>query len=313
MNRLRVAVLMGGPSAEREVSLASGHNAAQALLNAGANVCEVHVDEDGRFALPACCDVAFIALHGRFGEDGTVQRLLEERGVTYTGSGPAASALAMDKTLAKQKFVEAGLPTPRWVTVERDLRHAADLPFPVVVKPAREGSSMGVSLVTDAARLHDACMQAWQHDSRLLVEEYIRGREFTVGILGEKPLPVIEIKTNHKFFDYRAKYTPGEATEELARLDALTAERMQELAARAHECLGCRDMSRVDIMMDAAGHLFVLEVNTIPGLTPTSLLPKAAQEAGLNFQNLCVQIVELALARHPRLSPRAPRMEVAVA
>jgi D-alanine-D-alanine ligase len=296
MTRLRVAVLMGGPSAEREVSLLSGQTAAQALMNAGMNVCEVHV-EGAALALPKHCDVAFIALHGRFGEDGTVQRLLEDRGVTYTGSGPAASALAMDKTLAKQKFVEAGIPTPRWVVVERDLRHAADLPLPAVVKPAREGSSVGISIVENEAQLNEACLQAWRHDGRLLVEEYIRGREFTVGILGERALPVLEIKTGHKFFDYRAKYTKGEATEEVAKLDAVTAARLQDLALRAHECLGCRDMSRVDLMMDEAGNLFVLEVNTIPGLTPNSLLPKAAAAAGLSFQELCGRMVEMAMAR----------------
>lgn len=298
MKRSRVAVLMGGPSAEREVSLNSGRTAAAALRRAGWNASEVEVDSAGDFSLPENCAVAFIALHGRFGEDGTVQQMLEERGVIYTGSGPAASALAMDKTLAKRKFVEAGIPTPRWVVVERDLRPAGDWPLPAVVKPAREGSSVGISIVENAAELNEACLQAWHHDDRLLVEEYVRGREFTVGILGDRALPVIEIRTGHKFFDYRAKYTTGAAEEIVpAPVDALTAARMQDWARRAHDCLGCRDMSRVDVMMDEAGNLFVLEVNTIPGLTPNSLLPKAAAAAGLSFQDLCDRIVALALVR----------------
>jgi len=296
MNGLRVAVLMGGPSAEREVSLTSGREAARALLHRGMNVCEVRVDGE-EFALPYQCDVVFIALHGRFGEDGTVQQMLEARGALYTGSGPAASARAMDKSVAKEFFRQAGIPTPRAVVVERDLRHATDLSFPAVVKPAREGSSVGISLVRDKTELEQACLQAWLHDERLLIEQYIAGREFTVGILGDHALPVIEIRTQRPFFDYRAKYTTGEAEETLAELDALTAARMQELAWRVHAGLGCRDFSRVDLMMDAAGHLFVLEINTIPGLTPQSLLPKAAAAAGLSYEELCARMVQLALAR----------------
>lgn len=311
MNRLRVAVLMGGPSAERDVSLSSGREAARALTRRGMSVCEVRVD-DTEVVLPYPCDVAFLALHGRFGEDGTVQRLLDSQGVLYTGSGPEASARAMDKAVAKECFRAAGVPTPRAVVVERNWRPAAELSFPAMVKPAREGSSLGISLIRDKTDLEYACLQAWVHDERLLIEEYIAGREFTVGILGDQVLPVIEIRTKRAFFDHRAKYTSGEAQETTADLDAPTAARIQAVAWQAHECLGCRDFSRVDLMMNAAGELFVLEVNTIPGLTPQSLLPKAAAATGLSFEDLCGRMVELALARAEQPTRRVAPVEVAV-
>ena len=297
MKRLRVAVLMGGPSAESEVSLRSGRVVVQALLNAGAEVCEVDV-RGPDFWLPSNADVAFIALHGTFGEDGQVQRILEERGVPYTGSDPTASALAFDKSAAKAAFVSAGIPTPAHAVVERDLTLMSALSLPLVVKPARQGSSVGISIVRDRAELQQACARAWRYDERLIVEQFIRGRELTVGILGDKALPIIEISTGHDFFDYQAKYTPGEAQEIVpAPLDRLTAARVQELSLRAHDCLGCRDFSRVDVMVDAEGGLYVLEVNTIPGLTANSLFPKAARAAGLGMHDVCWRMVEMALGR----------------
>ena len=293
MKPLRVAVLMGGPSAEREVSLASGREVVKALQSAGAHVAPVDV-RDRNFRLPADTDVAFVALHGTFGEDGEVQRLLEERGVAYTGSGPAVSALAFDKVAAKQALRMAGIPTPG----------PASEP-PMVVKPARQGSSVGISIVRKESELAAALAEARRHDECVIVEQFINGREFTVGILGGRALPVVEICTQRPFFDYRAKYTPGEAEEICpAQIDVLTASQIQHLAQRAHDCLGCRDFSRVDVMGNGNYEFVVLEVNTIPGLTTNSLLPKAARAAGMSMEALCLRMVEMALER---------RVEVATA
>ncbi len=294
MSQLHVAVLMGGPSAERKVSLKSGEAVVKALRGAGMRVSAVEVwGEEVR--LPAGTDVVFLALHGMFGEDGQVQRLLEMQGVPYTGSGVEASERAFDKALAKEAFAAAGVPTPKYAVVERDVRPLTSMRPPVVVKPARQGSSFGVTKVTEASKLEWAIEQAWRYDQKLIVEECIRGREFTVGILEEKALPVVEIRT--EFFDYEAKYS-GQTEEVVpAPLDALTTERIQQAALRAHQCLGCRDYSRVDVMLDGNGQAFVLEVNTLPGMTEQSLLPKAARAAGMSMEELCARMVKLALAR----------------
>jgi D-alanine-D-alanine ligase len=288
MRRLRVTVLMGGPSKEREVSLRSGAAVMRALSATGAIVTEVDV-RGGDFELPANTDVAFLALHGTFGEDGTVQRILEDRGVVYTGSDPDASALAFDKVAAKAAFAEAGIPTPPETRTP-----------PLVVKPARQGSSVGVTIVRDESELAAAFAAARRYDESVITEQFISGREFTVGVLNGHELPVIEIRTKRGFFDYKAKYTPGEADEVVPRdLDPNTVARMQHLARGAHDCLRCRDFSRVDLMMDSRRDLFVLEVNTLPGLTENSLLPKAAAAAGLSMTDLCMRMVDMALARRP--------------
>jgi len=296
MSKLHVAVLMGGPSAEREVSLKSGAAAVEVLCAAGLRVSPLDVHGPD-FDLPACVDVAFLALHGTFGEDGQIQRLLELRGVPYTGSGAEASERAFDKAAAKEAFAAAGVPTPRHVVVERDVRPMATMKPPVVVKPARQGSSYGVTKVTDPAKLEEAIVQAWHYDQKLLVEQFVAGRELTVGIFEGRPLPVVEIRTHGKLFDNKLKYNGK--TEELAPapLDALTAERVQQAALRAHESLGCRDYSRVDVILGENGELFVLEVNTLPGLTAQSLLPKAARAAGIGMEDLCVRLVGMALER----------------
>jgi D-alanine-D-alanine ligase len=288
MKQLRIAVLMGGPSAEREVSLQSGRAVVDALRPTGAAVLPVTV-EGPEFALPANIDVAFLALHGTFGEDGQVQRILEERGVTYTGSDAETSARAFDKIAAKECFVAAGIPTPRY---------GDNAKFPVVVKPARQGSSVGITIVRDRQRLDEACAKARRYDEQILIEEFIRGRELTVGVLGNRELPVVEIRTKSGFFGYHEKYTPGAAEEVVpAPLDTTLAAKTQWLARMAHERLGCRDFSRVDMMMSERGDLFILEVNTLPGLTPNSLLPKAAAAAGIKMPALCQRMVEMALAR----------------
>jgi D-alanine-D-alanine ligase len=303
MKKVNVAVLMGGPSAEREVSLRSGRAVARALTAEGATVREIDV-RGPDFAVPADTDVAFVALHGTFGEDGKLQRILEERAVPYTGSDPVASELAFDKERAKQEFLRAKISTPRYEVVagkRGNLRGLAEMTVPLVVKPARQGSSVGVTIVRDEAQLGAALAAAARYDARVVVEEFIVGRELTVGIFDGRALPVIEMKPRGEFFDYEAKYTAGQ-TEYLvpAPLDRVTAARAQHLALRAHAVLGCRDFSRVDLMLSRAGKLYVLEVNTIPGLTDMSLVPKAARAAGMTFEQLCARLVELALARAGR-------------
>jgi D-alanine-D-alanine ligase len=299
---------MGGLSAERPVSLRSGAAVVNALAATGAKIVPVDIQEQ-QFAMPADVDVAFIALHGTFGEDGTVQRMLEDGGIAYTGSGPEASASAFNKIAAKARFELAGIPTPKYEIFDRshcDLERLANVGFPLVIKPARQGSSVGVSIVHEEVDLEEACQIAWQHDDRLLAERYIRGRELTVGIFDGRALPVIEIRPKHDFFTYEAKYTKGQ-TDYLvpAPLEANVEARAKALALRTHDFLRCRDFSRVDLILADDGRLFVLEVNTIPGLTETSLVPKAAQAAGIGFQDLCARLVQLALAR------RAPAVGVA--
>jgi len=300
MKQLKIAVLMGGPSAERPVSLRSGAAVVNALTATGAKV--VPVDIRGtELVLPAGVDVAFIALHGTFGEDGTVQQMLEDAGVPYTGSGPEASACAFDKIAAKARLEAVGILTPAYEVVDRarcDIARLTRLGFPLVIKPARQGSSVGVSIVKEEPELEAACQLGWQHDDHLVAERYVAGRELTVGIFDKRALPVIEIRPRHGFFTYEDKYTKGQ-TDYLvpAPLEGNLEARTKTLALRTHDCLGCRDFSRVDLIMADDGSLSVLELNTIPGLTETSLVPKAAQAAGMSFQELCARLVQMALAR----------------
>lgn len=293
MKRLRIAVLMGGPSTEREVSLQSGKMVIEALQPSGAIVIPVVV-EGPEFVVPSNTDVAFIALHGTFGEDGQVQSILEERGVAFTGSDAEASARAFDKSVANECFHEAGIPTPA------AFDELSGLKFPVVVKPARQGSSVGVTVVRHREELGAACAKAQGFDEHIVIEQFIRGRELTVGILGNRELPIVEIRTPTGFFGYHEKYTAGAAVEVVpAPLDSMLTIQAQRYARLAHERLGCRDFSRVDLMLSDRGELFVLEVNTIPGMTQNSLLPKAAKAAGISMPDLCVRMVEMALARRP--------------
>jgi len=315
MKRLKIAVLMGGPSAERSVSLRSGAAVVNALTTTGAKVVPIDIQEQ-QFAMPSDVDVAFIALHGTFGEDGTVQRILEDGGIAYTGSGPDASASAFDKIAAKARFELAAIPTPEYEIFDQahsDLTRLASLGFPLVVKPARQGSSVGVSVVHEEVDLEEACQIAWQYDKRLLAEQYVRGRELTVGIFDGRALPVVEIRPKHDFFTYEAKYTKGQ-TDYLvpAPLEGNIEAKAKALALRAHDFLGCRDFSRVDLILAENGKLFVLEVNTIPGFTETSLVPRAARAAGIEFQDLCARLVQLALARRAS-SVGAPTRETETA
>jgi D-alanine-D-alanine ligase len=249
-------------------------------------------------------DVAFLALHGRYGEDGTLQGMLDLLGIPYVGSGVLASALAMDKTVARKVLAAEGVPVPRAVVVEREdaapaALLCADAPMPAFVKPSRQGSSLGMSRVERVQDLQAALDKAFEHDTRVLVEEEIVGRELTVGIIGNRrltPLPVVEIVSKREFFDYQAKYDPAFSDEICpADLPEDQARRVQDLAVKAHRALDCRGLSRVDMILQADGRAIVLEVNTLPGMTVNSLLPKAAHAAGIPFGDLLDRLVRLAL------------------
>jgi D-alanine-D-alanine ligase len=298
----RITVLRGGPSAEREVSLKSGRAVAAALTSIGHVVKQADISPTDLSALDADADVIFVALHGTFGEDGQLQRILEQRGLPFCGSGADASALAMDKVASKRRFVEVGIPTPRFDVAlpDRWAQAVSEWTPPVVLKPIDQGSSIGCYVATDADAAHRLGQQLLDEHGGFLIEEYIAGRELTVGILGDETLPPIEIRTQRKFYDYAAKYQDDD-TDYLFDLDAAPEllDRIRGLSLAAHRSLGCRDFSRVDWMIDAVhDDPYILEVNTIPGFTDHSLLPKAAGRAGIDFAALCDRIVELALARH---------------
>ena len=290
--------MLGGPSAEREVSLRSGAAVAKALRSRGHEVYEID-PKDGRFDLPKKTDVVFLALHGTFGEDGTVQKMLDKLDATYTGCDAKASRTAFDKARTKELCVKAGVTTANYVVV--DSQSAAlpkDLPLPLVVKPVRQGSSVGLQFVERAADWPNALAEALKFDSEVLVEEKIIGRETTVGILGGRVLPVVEVRPKVGSYDYRNKYTAG-CTEYFcpADFDAATTRKIQSAALGAFQAIGGRDYARVDVMVRATGEPVVLEVNTLPGMTETSLLPKAAAAAGMNYAELCQRMTDLALKR----------------
>lgn len=316
-----IAVLMGGISLEREVSLRSGTAVAKALKDAGFSVSCIDVRDEKVEELDHMkIDVAFIALHGYFGEDGGIQQLLESKGIPYTGSGIHASRIAMDKLATKKCFLEAGLKTPDYVTAA-EFQELAEIQYevgklglPVVLKPTTNGSSIGVTIVKDINNLQASLKKAFEFGYELLIEKYIRGREFTVGILDDKALPIIEIKPAAEFFNYDAKYKDDRTTylivEQLLHERRNTTENSlqntsflspslyneaQEIALQAHRVLSCRGFSRVDMLLDDKGAFSVLEVNTIPGFTEKSLLPKAGKAAGISFPSLCKKIVEFAV------------------
>jgi D-alanine-D-alanine ligase len=302
MNRkLNITVMLGGPSAEREVSLRSGTAVAAALRSLGHEVRELDPG-NGSWILPGTPDVVFLALHGTYGEDGTVQRRLDELGVVYTGCDAEASRIAFDKVLTKRCCQEAGIPTAKFVVL-----NSAKAPWPkdwqppLVVKPVRQGSSVGLQFVESTGDWQNALAEAMKFDSEVLVEEKIVGRECTVGILAGEALPVVEVRPKAGSYDYQNKYTAGR-TEYFcpAPVDAVTTRRVQEAALGAFKAVGGRDYARVDVMLRAGGEPVVLEVNTLPGMTETSLLPKAAAAAGLNYAQLCQRMVDLALERDGR-------------
>jgi D-alanine-D-alanine ligase len=309
----RVAVLKGGRSLERSVSLRSGARVADALERLGHDVVQIDVASDLMARLrDARPDVAFVAMHGRDGEDGTVQELLEIAGVPYTGSRPLACARATDKVMAKHLMLEAGIPTPDFFafneTAFRELGAADALPaieerleFPIVVKPAGGGSALGVKFARTAADVPAALVAAFSYDGRVLLERHVAGRDLAVSILDEEPLPIVEaVPREEGFYDFEARYEIGRTEFTCpARLPEPLAERARELALATHRLLGCRGFSRVDLMLAVDGELFVLEADPIPGLTETSLLPQAAEAAGISFDALVGRILELVGAATP--------------
>lgn len=292
----RVAVLFGGKSAEREVSLKSGNAVLSALQAAGVDAFGIDVGDDFLARLASeKIDRAFIVLHGRGGEDGSMQGLLECAGIPYTGSGILASALAMDKLRTKQVWHSLGLPTPRHavLTSQADCEAAAaELGFPLIVKPAHEGSSIGMAKVDSV----EALLKAWQdaacYDSQVLVEQWIAGPEYTIAVLRGQVLPPIGLGTPHTFYDYDAKYLADDTQYRIpCGLSAEKEAELKELTARACEAVGTQGWARADVMQDASGQFWLLEVNTVPGMTDHSLVPMAARAAGLDFQQLVLAIL----------------------
>ena len=303
MNALpkKIAVLMGGPGSERDVSFATGRGVAKALRSLGAEVTEVDV-KGPDFELPPGIEFAFIALHGTFGEDGQVQRILEERGVAYTGDGVAESELAFDKIRSKEAFQRDDVATPYWQIVTGGQRPT--IPIPFVIKAPRQGSTVGVYIIKNEREIDAALADAGKYDRELLVEKFVPGRELTIGILGDQALPILEIIPKGGFYDFTNKYPflnpgagggaehvcPAKIPDELTRA-------IQDLSLRAHRSLGLQVYSRVDIMLPEEGEPSVLEVNTIPGMTEASLLPEAAAAAGIGYAELCARIIELSQLR----------------
>jgi D-alanine-D-alanine ligase len=300
-SKLNITVFMGGPSAEREVSLRSGAQVVAALRSLGHTVRELDPEKPD-WRLPDPTNVVFLALHGTYGEDGTVQTRLEELGVPYTGCDPEASRIGFDKYLTKERCIAAGVPTARYALVDSP---SASWPMgwnpPVVLKPARQGSSVGLQFVERVADWNKALAEALRYDTQVLMEEKISGRECTVGILANQPLPIVEVRPKTGIYDYKTKYTSG-TTEYYcpAPFDEVTTARTQSAAIKAFKAIGGRDYSRVDVIVQADGEPIVLEVNTLPGMTETSLLPKAAAAAGIPYAQLCQRMVDLALAREKR-------------
>jgi D-alanine-D-alanine ligase len=295
---LNLIVMRGGPSAEREVSLASGAAVAAALRALGHRVTELD-PRPGAWRLPAGTDAVFLALHGTYGEDGAVQAELEALGVPYTGCDARASRVAFDKALSKERFTAMGVPTPRHALLNGD---TTDWPPgwapPVVLKPVRQGSSVGLGFVERPGEWAPALAAARRHGEEILLEEWVRGREVTVGILESDPLPVVEVRPRSGRYDYRSKYTAGSTDYRCpAEFDAATTRRIQALGLAAFDAIGGRDYGRVDLLVPESGAPTVLEVNTLPGMTETSLLPKAAAAAGIDFPALCQRMIELALTR----------------
>ncbi len=303
LNKIKVAVLAGGIGPEREVSLQSGRCVTGAMKDAGLNVITSDIrPDDLRILDDKSIDVFFLALHGKFGEDGQLQKIFEERGLTYTGSGPKASETAFHKMMSKKLFVEGGVVTPK--AVEFDSKINADklkgklkkIGSKFVVKPITQGSSVGISIidgVEEATAASESCLKEF---GDCMVEEFIKGRELTVGILCGQALPLIEIRPKAKFYDYKAKYI-DDSTEYLFDTinDANVVKKIQNAAMDCFNVLGCRHFSRVDFILADDNTAYALEVNTIPGFTTHSLLPKAAAKAGLPMSRLCVKIIEAAL------------------
>ncbi len=304
---LDVTVLMGGPSNERDISILSGSAIADALEQVGHSITRADISPSDTSALDRDgIDVVFIALHGEFGESGRVQSLCQQHGLPYTGSIPRASELAMDKAASKQFFKQAGLATPNWMIIEsfhspsqRD-QWVKELGLPVVLKPVNGGSSLDITIAQTESQRDDALEELLDVYGRAMLEQFVAGRELTVGILGDQTLPLLEVIPTRPFYDYQAKYADDSDTKYVFD-HGLSDEVVQTVsndAMTAHRCLGCRDLSRVDFILDDAGIAWVLEINTIPGFTSHSLVPMAAKKAGISFEQLVDRIVRMAVQRY---------------
>ncbi|MEO6960284.1 MAG: D-alanine--D-alanine ligase [Burkholderiaceae bacterium] len=315
----RVGVLYGGRSAERQVSLMSGAGVHEALCRAGV---DAHLFDTGKHTLidliNAGFDRVFIALHGRHGEDGTLQGALELIQLPYTGSGTLASSLAMDKVMTKKVWFEQDLPTPGFTLLltDADLDHAADdLGLPLILKPPSEGSTLGVTKVTDRAQLKDAYQLAIQYDDTVLAEKFVEGREITVALLGKgktaRALPIIEIVAPDGNYDYEHKYVSND-TQYIcpAHLDTRLTQHILQLAERAYNALGCEGWGRADFMLDAQDRPWLLEINTSPGMTGHSLVPMAAKAAGMSYMDLCVEILTSASCKVQAPSELDPKERI---
>jgi len=298
-----IAVLKGGPGSERAVSLATGAGVAKALRSLGAKVTEVDV-ADTSFVLPNDTEIAFIAVHGTFGEDGQLQQILQDRGVPFTGEGVAESRLAFDKIASKEKFSQHGVATPHWEVI-RDGKQP-NFPLPYVIKAPRQGSTVGICIIKEESQVAPALGEVAQYDKEFLIEQFIPGRELTVGVLGELALPIIEIIPKSGFYDFNNTYPflnpqAGGGAEHVcpAAISADLTRKIQDLALLATQSLGAKVYSRVDVLLSAQDEPFVLEINTIPGMTEASLLPEAAGVAGITYPQLCTRIIELSLAARP--------------
>jgi D-alanine-D-alanine ligase len=298
LKKKKIGVMMGGLSREREISLKTGKAILKALIEKGYTVCPIDVGQDiAEILVKEKIEYAFIALHGRFGEDGTIQGMLELMKIPYTGSGVLASALALHKIMAKRIFICEKIPTPSFEVFQRqeiskDPLRNISLPLPLVVKPAREGSTIGVSIARTGQEIVSALKEAGKYDEEILVEEFMKGKEITVGMLEDIPMPVIEIVPKSGFYDYHSKYTKGETEYVIpARIPREKYLYAQEVSLKAFRALGCSGCARVDLMTDENGDPFVIDVNTMPGMTETSLLPKAASYAGISFEDLVERIL----------------------
>lgn len=295
----KIGILMGGMSSEREISKNTGSAINNALQKRGYNAVPVDVDNKIADTLQKNnIEVAFIALHGSLGEDGTIQGLLEILRIPYTGSGILASALSINKVASKIIFSYHGLPTPSFQSFCADedevnhLQNQIKIPLPFVIKPSEEGSTIGISIIEEKKNITDNLKKALQYSREILIEEFIHGRELTVGILNGRPLPLVEICPKSGFYDYKSKYTRGETEYIISpNLDKEKADEIKDIAVRAFTALGCRGVARVDFILSTNGNPFILEINTIPGMTETSLLPMAAKRAGIDFESLVEKIL----------------------
>lgn len=304
---MKVGVIAGGVSSEREVSIRSGQAVFNALKELGYNVVFIDADRDLCEKIKReKIDIAFLVLHGGWGENGGIQGFLEVLGIPYTGSGVLASALAMDKEATKKVLIYHGIPVPPFKVINKKNYLSFDfnlqpLSLPCVIKPAEEGSSLGVSIVKSEEDLHFGLKEAFKYGQRVIIEEFIEGREIHIGVLGDKALGGVEVKPKKGFYDYEAKYTRGLTEYTLPpQIDEDMYAKLKELGLRAHQALGCKGGTRIDMILDSNGNPYVLEINTIPGMTETSLLPKIASLEGLDFKGLVREILQLAMKENEK-------------